>query len=83
MNKGTNKVLFIIPSLKRAGAETQVVDLANGLDPRRFTKYLFAFENNLDQLNRLDQENIHFHYRLRRNKLDFFCSEDYLKNNRP
>lgn len=64
-------VLFIVPSLRRAGAETQVVDLVNGLDPEVFHVHLLAFQPFLDQLERLDRDNITFHHVLRKGKLDW------------
>lgn len=61
------KTLFVVPSLGRAGAETQVVNLANTLDTRVFDKRLVTFERNLDQLSRL--EVVH-HHAARRYKFD-------------
>lgn len=63
-------VLFVVPSLRRAGAETQVVDLVNGIDPIRFNKYLFTFEKELDQLERVDRSTVHALHALRRHKFD-------------
>ena len=65
------KVLFIVPSLSRAGAETQVVDLLNSMDNDKFDKYLFTFHKNIEQYNRLDLDNIKFYNKPRKNKLDF------------
>jgi glycosyltransferase involved in cell wall biosynthesis len=64
------KVLFIIPSLRRAGAETQVVDLVNGLDPDIFNVHLLTFQPHLDQLDRIDRERVSFHHVQRKGKLD-------------
>jgi len=64
-------VLFIVPSLRRAGAETQLVDLANGLDATRFDKSLVVFERNIDQLGRLNQDEVEFHHCLRTGKYNF------------
>ncbi len=58
--KGRIRVLFMVPSLRRAGAETQVVNLANGLDAEDFDKHLLIFEKEADQMPRLDQS-IRFH----------------------
>lgn len=55
-------VLFIVPSLKRAGAEIQVVNLVNGLDPNQFQKHLLIFEDDASQLGRLDTQQVHFHH---------------------
>lgn len=64
-------VLFIVPSLRRAGAETQVVNLANGLDPTNFEKHLLIFEE-ADQLDRVDQKTVRFHQARRtRRRMDF------------
>lgn len=75
-SQGTNRkpgpirVLFIVPSLVRAGAETQVVDLANGLDPSLFEKHLFTFSENLDQAEQLKRDEV-VHYNFpRRYRLD-------------
>lgn len=64
-------VLFIVPSLRRAGAETQVVNLVNGMNPVDFEKHLLIFEE-ADQLNRVDQKSVQFHQARRtRRRLDF------------
>ncbi|MBK1644863.1 hypothetical protein CKO25_09420 [Thiocapsa imhoffii] len=55
-------VLFIVPSLCRAGAETQVVNLVNGLDSKYFNKHLLVFEENIDQLSRVDRKTVTFHH---------------------
>ncbi len=70
MSTTAKKVLFILPSLVRAGAETQVVDLVNGLAPARYEKYMLTFEANLDQLDRLDRTQIRFYHRLRKSRFD-------------
>jgi len=64
------KILFVIPSLKRAGAQIQLVNLINALDHRKFTRYLYTFEENIDQLSRIDKQNIRFYNRRRRYKYD-------------
>lgn len=65
------RVLFLVPSLRRAGAETQVVELVNSLDRRKFDVYLFTFEKNLDQYLRIHHERIAFFNKPRKYKLDF------------
>lgn len=47
------KCLLVVPSLVRAGAETQAVDLANGLADRGNKVHLAVLEPRLDQQNRL------------------------------
>jgi len=66
-----NRILFIVPTLCRAGAETQLIDLVNSLDSRDFEKTLVVFERNIDQLDRLDEQNIAFHHYIRAHKYDF------------
>ena len=63
-------LLFIVPSLIRAGAETGVVNLLNGLDNTIFRKYLFTFQKALDQYDRLDHNYVHFFNQCRRYKFD-------------
>lgn len=69
-NGGRINVLFIVPSLRRAGAETQVVDLVNGLDGGKFNKTLVAFEPGLDLLERLDTKETDFYHFVRKHKMD-------------
>jgi len=68
---GKVRVLFIVASLIRAGAETQVINLVNSLNSNRFEKFLFTYHHRIDQYNRIDHENIRFYNRPRRRKLDF------------
>lgn len=64
------RVLFIVPSLKMAGAETQVVNLVNSIATPRISKYVFTFLPDLDQLDRLDLQSSVFYHEARRNKFD-------------
>lgn len=64
------KVLFIVPSLKRAGAETQIVDLVNALDGEKIERHLLSFDPDLSQLNRVRQDEVNFHHVVRRSKYD-------------
>jgi glycosyltransferase involved in cell wall biosynthesis len=50
--------LFIVPSLKRAGAESQLIEVANRLDGTRFRKTMVVLENNLDQLDKVDTNSV-------------------------
>lgn len=68
---GRIKVLFVIPSLMTGGAEKQVVELVNGLDPENFEKHLFIFEENEDLLGNIDLEQTTYHRHVRRHKFDF------------
>ena len=65
------KVLFIVSSLSRAGAETQVVDLVNSVNNKNFLKYFLTFEKNLDQYFRIDHKNVTFFNYPRKHKYDF------------
>jgi glycosyltransferase involved in cell wall biosynthesis len=62
--------LIVVPSLRRAGAETQAVDLANGLSLTGHTVHLCSFEPQLEQVGRL-VESVRFHHVRRRSKYDF------------
>jgi len=63
-------ILFIVPSLRRGGAETQLIDLVNSLDSKKYCKHLLVFEKELDQLNRIDRNSVKFHRIHRRFKYD-------------
>ncbi|MEO0973143.1 MAG: glycosyltransferase family 4 protein, partial [Pseudomonadota bacterium] len=62
-------VLLIVPSLVRAGAETQVVSLANGLAERGYEVHLASFGTALDQLDRVDRSRVRFHALRREDRL--------------
>ena len=64
------KILFVVPSLKRAGAQIQLVSLITALDQKIITPHLFTFEENTDQLPRIDQKTIKYYNRQRRFKYD-------------
>lgn len=63
------KCLIVVPSLIRAGAETQAVALANGLSLRGHAVHLCSFERQLDQRDRL-LASIQFHHVPRKSKFD-------------
>ncbi len=71
MSENIIRTMFVVPSLRRAGGETQVVDLVNGIHLKRIEKYLFAFESELDQTDRLDSKTVHFYHSLRKSKFDY------------
>jgi glycosyltransferase involved in cell wall biosynthesis len=63
------KCLIVVPSLRRAGAETQAVDLANGLSLSGHTVHLCSFEPQVEQAGRL-VESVRWHHLKRRSKFD-------------
>jgi glycosyltransferase involved in cell wall biosynthesis len=69
--KNKLKVIFIVGSLIRAGAEIQVVNVINSLDNEKFDKYLFTYHKRIDQHKTLDHSNIRFFNQPRKYKLDF------------
>lgn len=71
MRKNRTKCLFVLPSLLRAGAETQTIDLVNGIDALKYEKHLLVFEKNIDQFDRIDKDTVIFHHVVRRTKFSF------------
>lgn len=63
------RCLIVVPSLRRAGAETQAVDLANGLALRGHEVHLCSFQPQLDQKGRL-ADAVRFHHVPRKGKYD-------------
>lgn len=63
------RILIVVPSLALAGAETQAVDLANGLASMGHTVYLCMFGWQIDQRARLSDA-VHFYQLKRRYKFD-------------
>jgi len=70
MSVSTKRVLFVLPSLGRGGAETQVVGLVNALDPIRFEKHLLTFDNDTALLQRVDRSQVKFIHCPRKSKFD-------------
>lgn len=66
---GKIRCLIIVPALIRAGAETQAVDLANGLAEKGHSIHLGSFEPQLDQRDRISGD-VHFHHVPRNSKYD-------------
>ena len=62
-------VLFIVTSLRRAGAETQVVDMVNALRDPELQCQLLCFEADLSQRDRVS-DTVKFHHVPRRSKYD-------------
>ncbi|HBH48055.1 MAG TPA: hypothetical protein DDX98_05415 [Bacteroidales bacterium] len=65
------KILFIVPSLVRAGAETQIINLINSLSHFFFEPYLLCYLNDLEQLKRLNQNFVTFTHCQRHGKIGF------------
>ena len=63
--------LFIVPSLKRAGAESQLVDLVNRLDSERFSKTIVVLEDNLDQIDKVEKDSVEVVCIPKRSRIDF------------
>lgn len=66
--------LIVVPSLIRSGAETQAVELANGLAARGHSIHLCSFEAQLDLRARLS-EDVRFHHVRRNSKYDYSLIE--------
>lgn len=52
------KIMFIMPSLMRGGAETQAIDLINEVNSDKFEKHVCVLSSQLDQKDKLDLDNI-------------------------
>jgi glycosyltransferase involved in cell wall biosynthesis len=64
------RILFILPSLVRAGAETQTVTLLNAMSAERFSKFMFTFEAQRDLEVQIDKDNIRYFHTRRDKKFD-------------
>lgn len=65
------RILFILPSLRLAGAERQTVDLVNALAKEGHAVQLLTFERDLDLKDALDGVRVKFYHHPRRHKYDF------------
>jgi glycosyltransferase involved in cell wall biosynthesis len=59
-----------VPSLRRSGAETQAVNLVNGLDADRFEPHLLYYEREDSLLSGIDVSKVHVHALRKRRSLD-------------
>ena len=78
LNKAPYKpgILFLVPSLFRAGAEMQAVSLVNGLDVATFRKYLISYLDYLDQLPRIKTNEVEFIHVRRKSRVDLSIIRD-------
>jgi len=70
-NEERINIIFVVPSLCRAGAETQAISLVNGVNKERFRKHIFTFQPNIDQIERIDTTDVTIHHELRKYKYDY------------
>jgi len=64
------RTLFIVPSLLRAGAENQIVQLVNGLPTENFEKHLLSYLPEEDLLANVDTVSVAYHPVRRQSKID-------------
>jgi len=65
------RVLFVVPSLRRAGAENQVVQLVNGLPHDKFEKHLLFYLPDDELQASVDADHVSIHHFIRSRKVDF------------
>jgi glycosyltransferase involved in cell wall biosynthesis len=65
------RVLFVVPRLFRAGAETQLVVLANRLSAEVFDKHVLSYRPGDDLKDELDADEVTLHELQRKGRLDF------------
>ena len=65
-----HRTLFVVPSLKAAGAERQVVDLVCGLDPARIQGQVYFYQQPDALKAQLDTSGIPVHFCEKRNRFD-------------
>jgi len=64
------RILFIVPSLARAGAERQLVDLVNDLSSEQFEKHLLSFGTDTSLSDLVDTNSVALHLERKEGKLD-------------
>jgi glycosyltransferase involved in cell wall biosynthesis len=70
MSEGRTRVVFVINDLRRAGAETQLVRLATGLDPSRFERRVVILKTQNDFESELASAGVSFAALRRRSPWD-------------
>ena len=69
-NNQKQNILFVLPTLRRGGAETQLIDLVNAIDQSQFNKTILIFDKNIEQLSRINRQTVDFHQCSRSTKYD-------------
>lgn len=64
------RTLFVVPSLRRAGAEIQIIQLVNGLSGDLFEKHLLSYLPDDDLRECINAESVNYHKARRKRKLD-------------
>jgi glycosyltransferase involved in cell wall biosynthesis len=70
------RILFIVPSLRRAGAEVQVVQLVNGLATEKFDKFLISYLPDNDLVEQVEANEVTYFHLNRRKKIDFSVAKE-------
>ncbi len=65
------RILFVVPQLFRAGAETQLVVLVNRLSAETFDKHLLSYRAGDDLKDDINAEEVTLHLMQRESRLDF------------
>jgi glycosyltransferase involved in cell wall biosynthesis len=65
------KILFVVPSLTRAGAEKQLVDLVNELSSDKFEKHLLCYETDRSLSEIVDRDSVVLHFENKTRKFDY------------
>jgi glycosyltransferase involved in cell wall biosynthesis len=63
-------VLFVLPSLKRGGAELQTLSLLRGMSPRKYEKHLLCFGGMSSQISGAAAEDVTLHCLRRKGRVD-------------
>jgi glycosyltransferase involved in cell wall biosynthesis len=64
------KILFIVPALRRAGAESQLMALVNGLPGSQFEKHLLTYRPGDDLRSELNTSEVRLHELVGKRKLE-------------
>jgi len=64
-----NRILFVVPALRRAGAESQLLTLVNGLQSEKFEKHVVSYLPGDDLVSDFCSD-VHVHECFRRRKFD-------------
>ena len=73
------KILFVVPALRRAGAECQLVTLVNGLSGEQFEKHLLSYRSGDDLSGDINTDHVIQHKISRRHKLDIQVAKSIAK----
>jgi glycosyltransferase involved in cell wall biosynthesis len=71
-----SRILFVLPSLSRGGAELQTISLLQGMNPDKYEKHLLCFSGTQRQIEAVERGGVTLHCLMRNGRVDIALFRD-------